>query len=234
MTKYSSYEIAESLETFTRGSLRSAINNNQVRISESTLTRLLNQMIQNRMIQRTSKGYQVILSQKKCSYQYAPSGRLLKIQKQIGEIYPNIEYEVWEYIQLNEFINHLVGRNAFFIETGKDYESAVFELLNQHYPRVLLNPSYSTFSLYSNDEPIVVKRLISRTPENPIQSCQPSLEKLLVDLMKDSFTSKLISHDDLKRMLAQCEETYFIDHKRMIAYAKRRNAQDELKIYIPE
>lgn len=229
MTTFSVFELLDGFHSFSRKDLKNRMKKNKIAVSESTLTRMLNKMVKEGFIQKKEMKYNVISAKLKVIYRYVPSNKLSEIKELINEVYPYIEFEVWEYTQLNEFVNHFIGKNTFIVETEKDYELAVFELLNEHYPRVLLDPTYDTFSLYSMDEPIVVKRLISRTPKNEVNPFQPTLEKLLIDLLQDSFTSKLINHHALKRMFQICDETYYLNPKKMKSYAKRRNAQKKLE-----
>lgn len=234
MTEFTMFELLDGFNSFSRKDLKEKIDEKQVEVSDSTITRFLSKMIKEGIIQKSKNYYNVVSDKIKNNYKYIPSDKLREIRNLIKETYPYVEFEVWEYVQLNDFVNHLIGKNSFIVETEKDFEMAIFELLNEHYPRVLLNPDYDMFSLYSMDEPIVVKRLISRTPKNKITPYQPTLEKLLVDLIQDSFTSKLINTHELKRMIKICDEDYFIDYKSMKTYAKRRNAQEKLDEYLKE
>lgn len=229
MNEFSMFELLNEFHAFSRKDLKNRMKESNINISDSSLTRLLNKMTLSGFIKKNDHEYHVISDQMKVNYRYTPSDKLSEIKALIKEAFPYIEFEVWEYIQLNDFINHLIGKNTYFIETEKDYELAIFALLNEHYPRVLLDPSFDTFSLYSMDEPIVVKRLISRTPKNEITPFQPTIEKLLIDLMQDAFTSKLINNHELKRIYQECEKTYYLNHKAMQSYAKRRNAQKKLE-----
>lgn len=234
MTEFIVYDLLDDFDSFSRKDLKNKMEEKQVEVSDSTITRLLSKMVKEGFIKKSKNRYNIVANKIKNSYRYTPSDKLREIKELIKETYPYIEFEVWEYVQLNDFVNHLIGKNSFIVETEKDYEIAIFELLNKNYPRVLLNPSYDTFSLYSMDEPIVVKRLISRTPKNKITPFQPMLEKLLVDLIQDSFTSKLINSHELKRMFKTCNEEFLVDYKVMRAYAKRRNAQEKLEEYLKE
>lgn len=222
------YELLYDLHSFSRKDLRKRMEEKQIEMSDSTITRFLNKMVKEENIIKNKNEYEVVKGKIKRKYRYTPSDKLAEIKELIIENYPYLEFEIWEYVQLNDFVNHLIGKNSFIIEAEKDYELAIFELLNEHYPRVLLDPTYDTFSLYSMDEPIVVKRLISRTPKDKNAPHQPTLEKLLVDLIQDAFTSQLINSHELKRMFKICDEEYFINYRVMKTYAKRRNAQVKL------
>ncbi len=215
-----------------RKGIKTYLMQNKITMDDSTITRQLKKLINDGIITRKETGYYFVNQQQKSVYRYNPSKKLTCIIDLIQSSYPNIDFVAWEYVQFNEFINHLIGRNAFIIEAEKYYEPVLFELLNNNYPKVLLDPSYDLFSLYSLDEPIIVKRKISRSPINTVSIHQPPLEKLLIDLLHDQFTSKLINNSEKKLMFENCFNTYYINSKTMNSYAERRNAKSKLEQFL--
>lgn len=216
---------------FFRKDLKANLKQKNIKMDDSTLSRKLSKLIDEGIIERENNGYIFIGSPKKI-YNYHPSDKLKEIISLISDTYPSLDFVAWEYVQLNEFINHLIGKNAFIIETGKFFEPAIFELLNQNYSRVLLDVSYEMFSLYSLDEPIIIKRMISRTPQNKLDTHQITLEKIIVDLLQDQFSSKLITNTEKKIMFANCFNTYYINSKTLNSYAERRNAKLKLDRFL--
>lgn len=56
--------------------------------------------------------------------------------------FPALQWRTWELSWLNEFVNHLIAKNTFFVEVESDGCSFVFSALNQKYPgQVLLRPT---------------------------------------------------------------------------------------------
>lgn len=218
-------------DIFSRKNLKANLKQKNIEVDDSTLSRRLNKLIDEGIIKRENNGYIFIESPKKI-YHYHPSEKLKEIISLISDTYPNLDFVAWEYVQLNEFITHLIGKNAFIIETEKFFEHTLFELLNQNFPRVFLDISYQMFSLYSLDEPIIIKKMISRTPQNKTESHQLMLEKLIVDLLQDPFSSKLITNAEKKTVFANCFNTYYINSKTLNSYAERRNAKLKLDKFL--
>lgn len=58
------------------------------------------------------------------------------------------------------------------------------------------------------------------------------LEKLIVDLLQDPFSSKLITNAEKKTVFANCFNTYYINSKTLNSYAERRNAKLKLDKFL--
>lgn len=58
---------------------------------------------------------------------------------------------------------------------------------------------------------------------------QLRLEKLLVDLVADKFTSGLINNSETADIYEHCFKQYNIDVKKILRYARRRNAEKKIK-----
>ena len=125
---------------------------------------------------------------KKKAYIYRLSDDLKKICEFLTTEYPEIKFQVWEFSQLNEFLNHLLANKTYVIEVEAIYVESIFEILNEKYDHVLLKPTYKNFIRYAKEETIVVKNLVSESPNDLDMPHQIRLEKNLVDLVVDKFT----------------------------------------------
>lgn len=81
---------------------------------------------------------------------------------------------------------------------------------------------------------IVVKRLISESPQSRNVKWHSRVEKLMVDMISDKLLSELISPAELPTMYEDIFSKYIVDESSMFRYAKRRNALDKIKQFIKE
>ena len=73
----------------------------------------------------------------KSPYHFKASSLMDELVSLIDNEYPLITYQTWELYQWNEFVNHQLAHNAFFIEVESGLETTVFDMLLEKYPRVL-------------------------------------------------------------------------------------------------
>lgn len=52
---------------------------------------------------------------------------------------------MWEMYQMNEFVNHLFGKNTIFVEVENMLEGAVLEHLHALFPNVLFCPNENMY-----------------------------------------------------------------------------------------
>ena len=81
----------------------------------------------------------------KREYFYGYSKEMQDIVDMIKEEYPLVDFQVWEFVQLNEFVNHQIGKNVFFIEVEHNLEESIFNRLREYYSRILLCPKEDMF-----------------------------------------------------------------------------------------
>ena len=99
---------------------------------------------------------------------------------------------------------------------------------------MLLKPTSEDFFRYAKHGTIVVKKLISESPNDIDTPHQVRLEKMLVDIVVDKFTSKLINKAEIESIYAYCFKHYVIDKRKLLRYAKRRNAYALVCIILDE
>ena len=105
---------------------------------------------------------------------------------ELAEQYGRMNYTLFELNWLNDFLNHLLGRNALFVMVERDYMPFVFEFLNgRHGGGVLLDPSTDDFFRYVNDRMLLVVRKPSQGPTNRLMPHVAPPEQWLVDILAD-------------------------------------------------
>ena len=165
-------------------------------------------------------------------YSYPHSQEYLDLEKEITEAYPLVNFQMWELIQMNDFINHQIAKNVIFIEVEAMLVDTVYELLHEKYPYAMIQPTYDTF--YKQRAPetdIVVQKLLSEAPA-PDANHSCVIEKLLVDLLSKKLSGSLIERSEYPRIYEDVFRKYNIDETRMFRYAKRRNLYDSLLSFI--
>lgn len=165
-------------------------------------------------------------------YRYESSPVLKEITALISDHYPLLEFQTWELIQWNEFINHQFAHNICFIEAENALMADVFELLYEKYPRVLFNPDAETYYRYHTDHMIVVQKLLSSTPVPHVLTKQTSLEKLLVDIFSKKLTGQLIERAEYIQIYETAFEKYIINETAMFRYAGRRHLDQKIRNFI--
>ena len=199
--------------------------------SDRKAYRLLQDLQSDGKIMKIGRGRYSTLSIKK-QYRYAASPQLLEITEQIKTQYPFVSFQTWELFQWNEFVNHQLAHNAYFIEVENPLETTVFEHLTERYPKVLLNPDIETYYRYRTDDMIVVQRLLTGTPGPLPETRQASMEKLLVDLFSKKLTGQLIERAEYPRIYEDAFSKYAINESALFRYAGRRNLDKEIHAFI--
>lgn len=213
---------------FSREDLRAAIREVDPDYNFNNLSTLLESYLQKNLIRRVDKDKYIVTSDNK-PYTYQLSEELKEIHNFLEEQYPLIKFQVWEFAQLNEFLNHLLANKTYVVEVESIFVESIFEVLKEKYENVLLKPTSNDFYRYATWETIVVKNLVSESPTEIDTPHQIRLEKLLVDLVVDKFTSSLINNSEIYDIYEYCFTQYKIDERKMMRYARRRNAQKKIK-----
>ena len=171
---------------------------------------------------------------KKRVYKYMHSDEYLDVEKSITQEFPLVTFQMWELIQFNEFVNHQLSKNILIVEVENMLENAVFEYLREQYMHILYCPSIDDFYRYRSEETtIVILKLVSEAPK-PVENHSCPLEKLLVDLFTNKFTGKLIQRSEYATILEDSFEKYLIDETKLFRYARRRNVDMQIRMFIKE
>ena len=195
--------------------------------------RTLDKLQKENRIQRISRGHYSLSSLKK-NYHFELSDKAKQITALILSKFPLLSFQISEMLQWNEFLNHQIAHNTFFIDVEGDLGTYVFNLLSEKYPRVLLYPDISTYYRYYQDDMIVIGKLLSQSP-SPIKGThQTSLEKLLVDLFSSKLSGRLIEKAEYLEIFRDAFATYEINELSLFRYAKRRNLDKKIEKFLSQ
>ena len=157
-------------------------------------------------------------------YQYESSEKFKDIKDYLNRTFPDVDYVVWESVQLNEWINFLINLNTIYIEVEKElFDFVVDGLMGEFSDKytILINPDEETISRYRRDDLVIIKKLFSRSPIDK-KKHNIKLEKLMIDLLCDKNYISMIDSSAIEDIYAGVKKTYAIDVTKMMNYAKRR------------
>ena len=169
----------------------------------------------------------------KRNYSYLYSELSLDLAKKIEEQYPELDFRIFELVQLNEFVNHQIAHNVLFVSVESGLGTYVFDSLKERYAgKILLNPSVETFHQYWSDDMIVIYKLISESPKGERAVWETKIEKMLVDLVADKLLLSCVSRGEYDDIFHQAFRDFYIDESKLFRYASRRNAKSKVLLHI--
>jgi len=195
--------------------------------SVSSCRQTIETAIKNGSLIRAMRGQYMLCDKVYPLYVYSLTAVGVKLQRLIKKAYPDIDFVIFELAQLNEFLNHQIGRNIIFIYVEKELTSFVFDTLKERFDNVLINPNEELLHRYFSNDMIVIKPLITRTPRGKDRNIA-GLEKILVDLVADKTIGGFIEKNELSNIYSDMTSRYFIDKAAVLSYAKRRNVAEKI------
>lgn len=223
-------------QRFTKQQFSGMVRKINADYAESSISWLLSELKHEEKIVNVGRGIYLRTSEKNTKRDYICDhlGIYLEVEQAVQREFPLVAFQMWEIYQMNEFVNHLFGKNTVFVEVENMCEGPVFEMLHDKFKDVLFCPSENMYYRQrGGDNTIVVQRLISEVPK-PVLGHSAPLEKLLVDLFSGKLTGKLISRSEYRVIYEGAFSKYYIDEAKMFRYARRRNLETEIKAFIKE
>ncbi len=176
----------------------------------------------------------------KPKYKPEISQDLLKLTKIINERFEDVKYCLWETNWLNELAQHQASKKIFIIETERDFLDFFFYELKEIYKGdVFLTPDEKAINFYVAEsmQPIVIKRLVTRSPiskrtEKKNKFHVPFLEKILVDIFAEEKLFYYMQGSELVHIFENALKSYDINFTKLFSYAKRRERDNEIKMFL--
>ena len=120
-----------------------------------------------------------------------------------------------------------------FVQVEKESSIYVFRYLqDEGYDNVLYKPRQDDMTLYWSKGCIIVTDMVSEAPLRAVEPHVITLEKMLVDMLADKLILASYSKAEYTDVIEQAESRFFLDKKRMLRYAKRRNRYKEICNYL--
>lgn len=153
----------------------------------------------------------------------------------LSDEFCDLQFRIFEYVQLNDFMNHLAGHNTIFISVENELMDYVFEKLFEIYPgKVMLKPKLNDYFRYHQDEEIVILRLPSESPKGTDKVWHIRIEQMLDDVLVDKLISRVVPETEKANIVNGAFDKYLVDENTMIRYSKRKGAENKLKNALKE
>ncbi|MCF0113964.1 MAG: hypothetical protein HUJ56_01320 [Erysipelotrichaceae bacterium] len=218
---------------FNRDELLNSFRQGGYKLSDVSFYKQVETMVSSGEIIRVGKNRYCLPNENKQVYrpEYSKLGK--EVAMMIQEQFPYMAFSVFELVQMNDFVNHLIGYNVIFLSVDAASMDFVFDSLKEKYPgRVLINPSVAMFHKYWIDNMIVIVKLVTEAPKGAEEKWHVRLEKILVDLISDSLLLSLISESEYSKIYGDACENYYIDENSLFRYASRRKKVDKIRSLI--
>ncbi len=228
-------------DSFTTGELKPFLTLPGEEISPVTIRTRLNALKRRGVITPVGRGLYTL----KKLYDYTPEidQTLRKVYLELRKRLPLTRICVWRPFWLNEFALHIAFMQTIVVESERETERAVFEVLQESLEKnssltgtlLLLNPSAEDVDLYvSGQSPaIVVGRLITEAPVRESDGViVPRLEKMLVDLFSGRPVLEPFGGAEMDRVFRNAFNTYALNVNTIIRYATRRGKRQEMADYL--
>ena len=153
-----------------------------------------------------------------------------QILREMEGRYGRMNYTLFELNWLNDFLSHLIARNALFVMVERNYAPFVFEFLTKlHVGNVLLDPSTDEFFRYAHDGMVLVVKKPSQGPVNRIMPHVAPPEQWLADILADERLSASFEGAELPQMFATFRKRYVVNKPALFRYAKRRGVYERVR-----
>lgn len=161
------------------------------------------------------------------------SDKVKALLKMLEEMYPDLDFVLFESVLLNEFLNHQIAQNTIYIQIEKEVSSFIFDVLQEEYTgSVLYRPRRNEFDRYWTRDCIVVQDLISQAPLSQNVPHEITVEKMLVDIVAEKSIAATFSPSELPFVYENIIRSYQVDKRRMNRYAGRRGKAQQIKKFV--
>ena len=215
---------------FTRKELLESFRMAGYMLSEASFYKKVEELVKNGQIIRVGRNVYSLPDDKRLTYEYKYSELAEEVAREIAQQYPYINFTIFEFVQLNDFVNHLIAHNVIFLSVEAEIMDFVFETLRDKYPgKVLINPTVEIYHQYWSDNMIVLGKLTTEAPKGPKASWHTRLEKMLVDIMAEPLLLASISRAEYPHIYEDAFDRYIVDENGLFRYASRRKVTKKIK-----
>ncbi len=230
MNKNDILEILDKEKSYTRKDLFLALSERNHDYTYNSFNWEIRSMISNGILSRVGRNAYKIGTATKKLYQPRYSYVSEKIVEFMSNSYSDTEYSIFETVMLNEFLNHQIARNTYFLYVEKELSEFVFRDIKKEIENLILyNPTKEDLQRYWEKDTIVVLDRISEAPIGKNNRYDTPLEKVFVDIVSDKALLSMYSKGEYPEMLSTAIEKYLIDFRKLFRYARRRGKQQEIR-----
>lgn len=201
-------------------------------ISRQTVSWYLTKLTESGQLRRIGHGQYA--KQTKQQFVIRPTDGERSLNDELKQRWPFAHFCIYHGSVISPLLHHLAPNDITYIETEREATSVVFNHLRDEGKAAYLRPSRDLIYNYIDlSQPsIFVKPLIT---ESPLQQREgvlvPTLEKLLVDLQKDSDFFYLQDAEGVN-IFQNAISLYSVNESRLLRYASRRGIRKEIETII--
>ena len=215
---------------FTRKELLESFRMAGYMLSEASFYKKVEELVKNGQIIRVGRNVYSLPDDKRLTYEYKYSELAEEVAQEIAQQYPYVNFSIFEFVQLNDFVNHLIAHNVIFLSVEAEIMDFVFETLRDKYlGKVLINPTVEIYHQYWSDNMIVLGKLTTEAPKGQKASWHTRLEKMLVDIMAEPLLLASISRAEYPHIYEDAFDRYIVDENGLFRYATRRKVTKKIK-----
>ena len=215
---------------FTRKELLESFRMAGYMLSEASFYKKVEELVKSGQIIRVGRNVYSLPDDKRMTYEYKYSELAEEVAQEIAQQYPYVNFSIFEFVQLNDFVNHLIAHNVIFLSVEAEIMDFVFETLRDKYPgKVLINPTVEIYHQYWSDNMIVLGKLTTEAPKGQKASWHTRLEKMLVDIMAEPLLLASISRAEYPHIYEDAFDRYIVDENGLFRYASRRKVTKKIK-----
>ena len=201
----------------------------------SSLYMKIKEKVKNGDISKIGRSQYVLRSRN--SFHYSFESKIAKKVNRIMETHysSDFQYSLFETtVVLNQFLNHLINRDAIILEVPKFFiDHVFFTLKNAGVKNILLMPSSKDIFKYLEDCSIILVPLVSKAPIDK-RNHKITVEKLIIDLICSPVLNCFYEGAELPDIISELMSKYNVRYDTLKNYAKRRNALNKLIELSPE
>ena len=203
-------------------------------LNENSYFWMVGNLVKEGVLQKTGRDkYSLCDGNAKEIYKPFYSEKASSIKDKLAKKYPFVKFTVFESVLLNEFLNHQIAKNTIFIQSEPDVSSFIFNYLRENTrANVLYKPNPAEFGRYWQAESLIVADLTSEAPQNLDSPHEITAEKMLVDIFCDKIIKLTYEEAEYHTVVDAMYSGYRIDSARLLRYARRRNKEQEIKIFV--
>lgn len=200
----------------------------RIGINRSSLSWYLFKLVDDNALVRTGRGmYGKVMKQ---SFSPNPTDEVKEAYKLLQADFPFAKFCVYQGEIIAPLQHHLSSNRVIYVETERDTAETVFNFLKGEGREVYLRPDRDMIYRYvdMDNRAFFVKNLVSEAPLQKVSDVpMPTLEKLLVDILRDSDFFYLQGTES-ERIIENAFNLYAVNKSRLFRYAGRRKVKEEL------
>lgn len=198
-------------------------------MSRAVLNAYLSNLVEQGKLERMGRGVYGSTA-KKNRFAPEPGEKAARLYRSMKQEFPLIRMCVYEGHWISPLMHNLANNQAIYLEIEKSVSETVFHNLRDRGLTAFYRPYKTVMYNYVDlgNAPVIVKNLVTESPLQTFGEIQiPTLEKLLVDMYCDPDFFYLQGSEYWHIM--HNAHRYSINTSKMLRYAARRSAAEEIK-----